>query len=157
MASRSLLERSRAKSIMDRSKVRKGEEYLELSAEGIPEKPLAFEKHPHLHYHPEEHKFLHGLGQTIRHRMGITGDTPSERIASILSHVEHGIHTGVESLKETAERKRYELGGAVAPSEAVTPTAVTRGVEIPSEEIQMPMPSEEILVCRKARKLEAVV
>jgi hypothetical protein len=162
----SLLKRSKARSIMDRSRVRK-DEYVELSAEGLPEKEVEFGVKPK-HYgilhrlekgaihwvteSPEEHKYLHAMAEGLRHKMGIEGMTPAERMASIETHIEHGVRAIGEGIVEGARRKKWELGGVPSP-EAVVPTEEVERAEVPTSVL----PSEEILVCRKARKLEAVV
>jgi hypothetical protein len=162
----SLLKRSKAKSIMDRSRVRK-DEYVELSAEGLPEKEIELEEKPKhrgilhrtksgiIHWateSPEEHKFLHAMAEGLRHKMSIEGLTPAERIASMETHIEHGFRAIGEGIVEGAKRKKWEFGGVPSP-EAVVPTEEVERAEVPTSVL----PSEEILVCRKARKLEAVV
>jgi len=166
----SLLRRSKAKSIMDRSRVKK-DEYVELSAEGLPEKEVEFGKPKHhgilhrtekgiIHWvteSPEEHHFLHALAEGLRHRMSIEGGTPSERMESIGVGISHGVEKVGGGLLGFArsERERMRQQYSRAIPEAVMPSAEAE-VEMPAE-TRAVMPSEEILICRKARKLEAVV
>jgi hypothetical protein len=173
----SLLKRSGAKSIMDKSRVTK-DEYVEIPS-GIEEKPsildLAMKPKKEgilrraerglIHWaklKPEEHKYLHAIADDIRHKMGITGDTPPERITSIASHIEHGIGGIGAGLLEEAKRKREEYSHpAMMPSAVVQrtevemPSAIERqAFELPEERAEVAIPvgeSREILVCRKLK------
>lgn len=142
-----LIERSKARSILDRSEVKK-DEYVEITPEmarvpEIPEPPA--KRHLlHLpHIRPEEHPRLHSIGESLRHEFGITGDTPSERIASILKGIHHGIESAVE-------RKKREWG-TVPETEAVMPSAFITPVT--------PLPEEQLLICKPVsrKRLEQVI
>lgn len=210
----SLLERSKAESILDKSEVRKGEyleiepeisnpaslleraivqkkpkgEYMEIPYEGE-EKPETLSlveratvkkegeghhwKKDIVHWileKPEEHTHLHALAESIRHKYGITGTTSAERLASLSSHIEHGVSAGVAGL---IERKKVEMGGIspiTEPIRAVPPSEYVRPVEqvVPQEAemVEMPerevpavsrfagaIPEKEILICRKLRDI----
>jgi hypothetical protein len=209
----SLLERSKAKSILDKSDVSKKGEYLELEPEissptslleraivkkkpkgeyvEIPyegeEKPESLSlveratvkkegkghhwKKDIVHWmleKPEEHRYLHALAEDIRQKYGITGTTSAARMASLASHIEHGVSAGVKGI---IERKKVEMGGILPitePIRAVPPSEYVRPVEqvIPQEaemaempEAEIPavsrlggaVPEKEILICRKLK------
>jgi hypothetical protein len=204
----SLLERSKAKSILDKSDVSKKGEYLELEPEissptslleraivkkkpkgeyvEIPyegeEKPESLSlveratvkkegkghhwKKDIVHWileKPEEHRYLHALAEDIRHKYGITGTTSAARMASLSSHIEHGVSAGVKGL---IERKKVEMGGAMAePTRVVPPSEYVKPIEqvVPQEAetvepeervavgTRIGMPTNEILLCRKLR------
>lgn len=199
----SLLERSKAKSILDKSDVSKKGEYLEIEPEisnpaslleraivkkkpkgeyvEVPyegeEKPESLslveratvkkeDKGHHwkkdiVHWileKPEEHTHLHALAESIRHKYGITGTTSAERLASLSSHIEHGVSAGVKGL---IERKKVEMGGAMPsvtmkPVEQVVPEEAEIA-EMPEREVpavsrlEGAIPEKEILICRKLR------
>ena len=180
MASRSLLERSGAHSIMDKSKVRKGEkteEYLQLSEEGIPEKQSIIERamvapkkegvlskaeHSIVHWmleKPEEHRYLHSVAEGLRHQIGITGETPSERMKSIGIGIEHGVGKVGGGLLSEAKRLREQYSSPDTMPSAMTPSAIVERAEIemPTERIPTGIPSgDEILICQKIKLKEVV-
>jgi hypothetical protein len=176
----SLLERSKARSILDKSEVRK-DQYVEIPYEGE-EKPeslslvdrATIKKKPKglmPHFTPEEHKHIHELAEHIRQKFGITGATPTQRTESLFGHLGHGL---TQAVRTEIERKKYEMGG-VTPTEAVAPSAYApvravppsmyvrpveqvvpeeaESAEMPEAEAVIPrrMPSNEILLCRKLR------
>jgi len=180
MMARSLLERSGAHSIMDKSRVKKGEkieEYLQLSEEGLPEKQSIIERtmikpkkegiltraeHGIVHWmleNPEEHRYLHALAEGLRREMRITGETPSERMKSIGIGIEHGVGKVGGGLLSEAKRLREQYSRPVTMPSAMTPSAIVEGaeVEIPTERIPTGIPSgDEILICQKIKLRDVV-
>jgi hypothetical protein len=178
----SLLKRSNAKSILNRSNV-KHEDYLRLKESQEEEKIerkakkeglLSRAEHGLVHWvteKPEEHKYLHGLAEGLRHQIHIEGATPEERMKSIGVGVEHGVGKVGGGLlgfvKSERERmaQQYSQPSAMPASvvrgtQAMMPSSMVEGteVEMPSAVIERGEPArteipsgDEILVCKRVK------
>ena len=170
----SLLKRSGARSIMNRSNV-KHEDYLrlkdsqeeeEMERKAKKEGLLKRAEHGLAHWiteKPEEHKYLHGLAEGLRHEMHIEGATPEERMKSIGVGVEHGVGKvggGLLGFVRSERERMAQQYSKQIPTQAVMPSSVVEGteVEMPSaviergEQARTEIPSgDEILVCKRVK------
>lgn len=78
--------------------------------------------------HPEKHPELHSLAESIRHTLGITGETPAERLKTIFG----GLHRLV---KERVKEKKEEWGVVEPARPPVVPPPPRREVEAECEKV----------------------